>query len=140
MSARQLRIVGVDDSEDDLLLLERALRQASSLSLAAGLRDGAQAIAYLSGDQEFSNRLQWPLPDILVLDIKMPNVDGFDVLNWLQQQPQKRFKVVILTSSLADADKTRALAMGADAVYIKPPDPAGYRALARMLEAHVSQP
>src|SRR5690349_2988707 len=138
MSAQQYRVVGVDDSTDDLLLLRRALRQASGLNLAATLGDGLEAIAYLKGDGAFADRAQWPIPDLLVLDIKMPGLDGFGVLDWLARHPGSEFKVVILTSSLADVDRLRALRMGADAVCVKPVDPAGYRALARLLEDQVS--
>ena len=140
MSLRRYRVVGVDDSEDDLLLLERALRGASRLDLTATLRDGIQAIAYLNGEDRFADRSRWPVPDLLVLDLKMPNLDGFGVLEWLAQRPPHGCKVVVLTSSLAEVDKRRALKLGADAVYIKPPDPAGYRALARMLEAKMIGP
>src|SRR4051812_9412271 len=139
MSAPPYCLLGVDDSMDDLILLRRALRKTSGLDLATTLGDGLQAIAYLNGDGPFADRTQWPLPDLLVLDLKMPNLDGFGVLDWLARQPAKHCKVVMLTSSLADVDRAKALRLGADAVCVKPVDPAGYRALAQLLASQVNR-
>jgi CheY-like chemotaxis protein len=69
-----------------------------------------------------------------VLDIKMPQVDGFGVLDWLRRQRQKACRVIVLTSSLDESDKRRALALGAESFWVKPVDPSGYRGLARTLE------
>src|SRR4051812_11175307 len=114
MSAGQYRVVGVDDSTDDLLLLQRALRQNSVLNLAATFGDGLQAIAYLNGDGACADRKQWPIRDLLLVDIKMPIVGGFGVLAWFATQPGKEFKVGMLTSALAEIDRVKALQRGAD--------------------------
>jgi CheY-like chemotaxis protein len=134
MSARAYRVLGVDDNEDDLLLLRIALRQTPHLNLAATVHNGAEAISYLKGEGRFADRHEYPLPDVMVLDIKMPQLDGFGVLEWLRQQARKSCRVIVLTSSLDESDKRRAIEMGAESFCIKPVDPAGYKGVARALE------
>jgi CheY-like chemotaxis protein len=134
MSARAYRVLGVDDNEDDLLLLGIALRQTPHLKLAATVRDGVEAIAYMKGEGRFSDRHEFPLPDVMILDIKMPQVDGFGVLEWLRKHAERSCRVVVLTSSLDESDKRRAIEMGAASFCVKPVDPSGYRGLAKALE------
>jgi CheY-like chemotaxis protein len=136
MSEQQYTLLAVDDSDDDLFLLRRALRAAPRLSLITTLRDGSEAIAYFNNSADAPNPRA--LPDLLVIDLKMPDVDGFDLLSWLSQLAFKPFKTVVLTSSLADSDRERALALGADAVYVKPSNAAGYQTLAKTLQAKLT--
>jgi len=84
-------------------------------------RDGEQAINYLSGKGIYSNREQYPLPFLLLLDLKMPGTDGFEVLEWLRNEPQlKRLLVVVLTSSNLQSDVDRAYELGANSYLVKP--------------------
>src|SRR5689334_5646259 len=89
-----------DDSEADRFLMKTALRQASCLQIIAEVSDGTDAIAYLRGHAEFSDRQKFPLPDLLLLDLKMPLQDGFEVLEWLNEQPCQGLTVVVLTDSM----------------------------------------
>jgi len=135
---RQHRVLGVDDSSDDLLFLQRALAQTEALALVATVRSGSDAIAYLGGEGRFSDRFLYPLPDLLLLDVKMPGIDGFGVLQWLRDHPLK-CRVVVLTGSLADTDRHRAVALGAHAVCIKPVKPSDYGLLFAALEASLTE-
>src|SRR6185295_13358241 len=84
--------------------------------------DGNQAIEYLSASGRFADRNQYPWPDLLVLDLKMPNRDGFEVLQWMQGKPNMPL-VVVLSSSDLPADKLRAAQLGATMYQPKPFEP-----------------
>src|SRR4051812_47134871 len=93
-------ILQVEDDENDVLFLERAIKKASvtfSVQIAA---DGQQAIGYLSGAGPFADRQAYPLPALILLDLRMPHIPGLDVLKWIRKQAQfKKTPVLILTSS-----------------------------------------
>jgi CheY-like chemotaxis protein len=93
----------VEDSEDDVFLFSKALRGLPAFRLAGCAGTGEAAIAYLSGEGEFGDRKQYPWPDIVVLDLKMPGSDGFEVLEWLRKQG-RRPKVGVFTSSVLEED------------------------------------
>ena len=83
--------------------------------------DGEEAIAYLSGEGQFADRERFPKPFLLLLDLKMPAADGFEVLRWVRAEPEtKRLLVVVLTSSNLQADVDRAYDMGANSYLVKP--------------------
>ena len=84
------------------------------------VRDGAEAIQYLNGEGPFSNRDEYPLPALVLLDLKMPRVDGFEVLKWVRAQPGLRtLLVVVLTSSEDLRDVNRAYELGANSFLVK---------------------
>jgi CheY-like chemotaxis protein len=134
MSLRQHKVLGVDDCRDDLFLLQRALAQTESLALVACVRNGLEAISYLQGQAQFSDRENYPLPELLLLDLKMPGLDGFGVLEWLQGHPVENCRTVVFTGSIDEGDRHRALALGAHAVCIKPVKPSDYLQFAKELE------
>jgi CheY-like chemotaxis protein len=109
----------VDDSEDDEILCKLVLRKVVANRMLA-VRDGVQAIAYLSGEGEFSDREKFPVPDVLLLDLKMPKVDGFGVLEWLKTQSGLKLLIVVLTHSGLSKDMTRAYELGAHTFLSKP--------------------
>jgi CheY-like chemotaxis protein len=85
------------------------------------VRDGEEAIAYLKGEDRFANRDEYPLPTLLLLDLKMPRKDGFGVLEWIRQQPSlRRLRVVVLTGSEDIYDVNRAYDLGANSFLVKP--------------------
>jgi CheY-like chemotaxis protein len=126
-----------EDDPDDILLTQIAFEKARLANPLQVVRDGEEAIAYLRGDGKFSDRHQFPLPILLLLDIKMPGLNGFQVLEWLRKQPNfSRLPVAIMTSSDHDPHITRAYQLGADSYLLKPPDAAALLALVQRLNAY----
>jgi CheY-like chemotaxis protein len=124
-------ILLADDSDDDVLLMKRAFRVAKNAANLQIVNDGEELVSYLSGEGRFSDRLVYPVPALLLLDLKMPRRSGFEVLDWLREQPElKRLVVVVLTSSMAQADVNRAFDLGANSYMVKPSE---FRELTEML-------
>ena len=118
MPARKFLIV--DDSEDDRFFLERELKKALPRCSIVGLvRDGEAAVEYLSGAGLFADRGFFPLPDVMLLDLKMPRMNGFDVLRWLRLQNLKELIVIVVSSSFLRNDIQTAKALGAHDYVVK---------------------
>jgi|SRR6185437_14469869 len=114
-------ILLAEDDPNDTLLIKRAFQKAGLGEVFKTVGDGDQAIAYLRGMDEYADRARFPLPFLLLLDLKMPGTDGFEVLQWLRSQPDfKRLLVVVLTSSNLQADVDRAYDLGANSYLVKP--------------------
>lgn len=111
----------VEDDPNDILLMERAVRKAG-ISVPLGIvRDGEEAVAYLSGSSKFADRDSHPLPVFILLDLKLPKLSGFEVLRWLRAQPElRRIPVIVFTSSKEKHDIARTYDLGANAYLIKP--------------------
>jgi CheY-like chemotaxis protein len=125
-------ILLAEDDNDDAFLMRRAFRKAHLLNPIVRVYDGEEAIAYLSGTERYSDRERFPLPFLLLLDLKMPKVDGLEVLRWLQTQPQfKEMLKVILTASTHQRDVTTAYELGANSYLSKP---AGFDELIDLLK------
>jgi len=113
----------VEDSDDDALLIKRAFARANVLNPLHLVRGGAEALEYLGGTSRYANRDEYPLPAIVLLDLKMPGIDGFEVLRWIRLQPGlKALRVVVLSSSDNLRDVTLAYQLGANSFLIKPVD------------------
>jgi CheY-like chemotaxis protein len=120
MLNEQVILLAEDDS-NDVVLIERAFQKAGLRYVLKVVSDGEQAIQYLAGKNSYSNREQFPLPFLLLLDLKMPGTDGFEVLHWVRNEPElKRLLVVVLTSSHLQADVDRAYELGANSYLVKP--------------------
>ena len=118
---KSLRILLAEDEETDVLLLRHALRRAGLTHELVVAQDGKEAIEYLSGRARGEDHPQCPMPALIVLDLKMPRMTGFDVLIWLQSQPDlKQLPALVLTSSDDAADKLRAQQLGAVDYLVKP--------------------
>ncbi len=115
------RVLVAEDDPSDVFFLKRAFQMAGVPASLQFVRDGQEAIDYLDGENRFADRNTYPLPDLMLLDLKMPRLDGFDVLNWLRQQPGlKRLLVTVLTSSDHPQDINRAYDLGANSYLLKP--------------------
>jgi CheY-like chemotaxis protein len=111
----------VEDNTQDVFLIQRAFRKASLNTRLHVVCDGEQAMTYLMGEGNYADRHHYPLPTVVLLDLKMPRKSGFEVLAWLRQQPGlKRLPVVVLTSSGEAADVNRAYELGANSYLVKP--------------------
>jgi len=114
-------ILLAEDDPNDVLLIQRAFQKAGLQTVLKVVRDGEQAIDYLSGRGEYANRAKYPLPFLLLLDLKMPGTDGFEVLNWVRGEPDfKRLLTIVLTSSNLQADVDHAYELGANSYLVKP--------------------
>src|SRR4051812_24188581 len=116
-------ILLAEDREEDIILVEKAFQKGGIENPIFVVRDGEEAINYLAGVGRFADRLQYPLPILLLLDLKMPGTDGFDVLRWIKTRSELRaLRVVVLTSSDAIRDVNRAYQLGASSFLVKPVD------------------
>ncbi len=114
LSKEKYLVLMVDDSEDDCLLIKMALGDADRLHFIGSVSDGEEIVAYLQGSGQYANRLRFPIPDLLLLDLIMPRKSGFEVLEWLQSQPFDNMIVVVLSGSNRPEDIRRAMELGAD--------------------------
>jgi CheY-like chemotaxis protein len=116
-------ILVAEDNDDHIILIKRAFQQARFLNPIQVVGDGAEAIAYLNGDGKYANRTEYPLPRLLLLDLKMPNKNGFEVMEWIRTQPALRYlKIVVLTTTDRVFDVQRAYELGASSFLVKPLD------------------
>ncbi|EGK90466.1 response regulator [Microcoleus vaginatus PCC 9802] len=127
-------ILLVEDNPVDILLMQRAFRNETFANTSLQIvRDGDAAVFYLNGDGEYSDRDRYPLPAIILLDLKLPRRSGHEVLIWLRQQPElKRLPVVMLTSSRQTLDVKRAYDLGANSYLVKP---VGFASLLEMMQS-----
>lgn len=124
MSIRVQPILLAEDDPDDALLFQRALARADIRNPLVVVGDGDEVVEYLSGTGRFADHGRNPLPAILLLDLKMPRRDGFEVLAWLRGRPGLAgLPVVCLTSSRQPADIRRAYELGAASYLVKPGSP-----------------
>jgi CheY-like chemotaxis protein len=117
-------ILIVEDSPDDLLLIERAFEKAKILNPLQVAPDGEQAIAYLEGENSFADRIRYPLPSLVLLDLRLPRKSGFDILQWIRRHERlSSLPVVMLGSSHSGLDIKRSYALGASSYLVKPVSP-----------------
>jgi CheY-like chemotaxis protein len=114
-------VLHVEDDPNDVLLMQRAFRKAETNAILHAVSDGDRAVAYLSGADEFADRERYPMPNLVLLDLKMPRKSGMEVLAWIRSQPSlKRLVVVVFTSSKHDEDVNKAYDIGANSYMVKP--------------------
>ena len=119
MAQRVKKVLLVEDSDDYALLMTRGLHRSNEFQLLWRAKDGVEAVKFVGGAGEFSNREKFPFPDVMLLDLYMPRKDGWEVLEWIKNQPNRPI-VVVLTILENAAYKKKALAMGADEFQVKP--------------------
>ncbi len=116
-------ILVADDDQNDVFFLRRAFQKSGAAHAVIHVSDGQEAIDYLLGEANYRDRARFPIPALLVLDLKMPKVDGFDVLEWLKTRPEfESLPVVVLSSSSREDDVQRARTLGAADYRVKPAD------------------
>ncbi len=112
----------VEDNEDDVFLMRRALKGARVMNPLYVVEDGQEALDYLAGNRKYADRDQYPLPSVVFLDLKLPLLSGHDVLAWIRRQKDlDSLVVIVLTSSNEASDLSRCYALGANSYLVKPP-------------------
>jgi len=115
-----LVILLAEDSSEDEFLVRHQLKRAGFSGIIHRVRDGQEAISYLNGKQGFEDREAFPLPDLIVTDLKMPRLDGFQLIRWLKQRAElARLPVLVLSSSNLEADLQKARELGVCAYLTK---------------------
>ena len=115
-------ILLVEDNEDDVFLMQRALKGANISNPLYVVEDGREAVNYLAGEGQYADRVAYPIPSIVFLDLKLPMLRGHEVLAWIRSQPQlENVIVVVLTSSNEPSDLKEAYRLGANSYVVKPP-------------------
>jgi CheY-like chemotaxis protein len=131
-----------EDNREDAFLLRHAFAKAGLSHAIVDVRNGQQAINYLNGTGLYTNRLQHPLPNLVLLDLKMPLMDGFEVLAWIQTRAElKALPIIVLSGSSDATDIEAARKLGAHDYLIKPKDWDELIKFARLLhERYTSKP
>jgi CheY-like chemotaxis protein len=116
-------ILLAEDEEDYVLLIKKAFAETQLPIVVQVVSDGREAMWYLDGVGKYSNREEYPLPDLFLLDLKLPRYNGFEVLSWLRKQPGfATLRVLVLTSSDRVKDVNEAYRLGANSFLVKPYD------------------
>jgi len=127
MSDKPANILLVEDNRMDVELTLDAFQEARLGNRLVVVSNGQEALDYLFGNHQYSDRTQYPLPDIVLLDLKMPGIDGFEVLRRVKQTPVlKRLPIIVLTSSTQDGDRAMSYDCGANSYLVKPVSFAGF--------------
>jgi CheY-like chemotaxis protein len=114
-------VLSVDDNDVDGALLERAFKRCNIPSRLFRVSEGPQAMAYLTGHGIYADRDQYPLPDLILLDLVMPKMSGTEVLKWIREQPElRKTAVLIFTSSEKPEDVKSTTKLGAQGYLVKP--------------------
>jgi len=119
--SKRLVILAAEDDPNDLELLRHVVGENGVAVNFQSADDGEQLIHYLRGEGQFADRDLHPIPDIVVVDLKMPRMNGFEVLQWLRQQPGlARIPAVVLSGSGLESDIEEAYRLGANTYFTKP--------------------
>jgi CheY-like chemotaxis protein len=127
-------ILQVEDDPNEVDFLQHALLAVGVTNPVQVVSDGQQAIDYLSGADKFADRKLFPLPFLVLLDLKLPYVMGLDVLRWMRQQPGPARIAIILSASAHDTDIATAYRLGANAFLIKPSEATKFKDMVRAIK------
>jgi len=117
----KLTILMVEDDSADVVLLRRALEKGTGSHTLNVVNDGEEAVAYLCGRGQYADRSAFPFPNIILTDLKMPRMGGFDLLRWLHQHPEcSVIPTIVFTGSAVASDVETAYSLGANSYMVKP--------------------
>ena len=127
-------ILLVEDSPDDVFFVDRAFKAANLEHPLITVSDGQQAIDYMSSVAPYADRKKFPLPRLVIADLKMPRVSGFDLIKWMRNNRNARLiPIIVLSSSALPDDVNYAYSLGANAYMVKPPDVRAFERLFRTI-------
>ena len=130
-------ILLAEDNDDHVTLILRAFRKGALLNPVFVVKNGEEVIQYLKGEGKFVNRSEYPLPSLLLLDLRMPMKDGFEVLEWIRADSNfKPLRIVVLTTSEDMKDVNRAYQLGANSFLVKPMDLEHFASLTDAIKGH----
>ena len=133
VSLSEQLILLVEDNDEHALLIRRGLCKGTAIESVQIVTSGEEAIEYLEGTGRYSHRDEFPLPSVVLLDLDLPGISGFDVLRWIRKQPiLKTLWVVVITCSVLEQDVSLASILGANSFIVKPRD---LDSLIQMVEA-----
>jgi CheY-like chemotaxis protein len=133
MDNNQFTVLLVEDDLNDVFLVKRAFKTAAIQNPLQVVTDGLEAINYFRAEGKYADRKAYPLPKLVVMDIRMPRRSGFEVLEWVKHDPRlRRIPIVIVSSSANPADINRAYELGANAYMVKP---VNYREVERLFQS-----
>jgi CheY-like chemotaxis protein len=116
-------ILLAEDEEDYVLLIQKAFSEANIQNPVHIVSTGSEATAYLKGEGKYASRDEYPLPDLLLLDLKLPGFSGFEIMGWVRSQPGlSGLRIIVLTSSNQMTDVNTAYRLGANSFLTKPYD------------------
>ena len=119
-----LPVLPVEDEEGDVLLIRRSFQKAQVPNPITHVPDGEKAVAYLGGVEEYADRQRFPLPILVLLDLKLPRRLGLEVLAWRGQQPWiRRIPAIVITSSQQHSKAQQTYDLGANSYPLKPVQP-----------------
>ena len=128
-------ILMVEDEPQDAILVQRQLAHSGLKHDLRIVETGQEAIDYLSGTGQYSDRHAFPEPSLLILDLKMPGIDGFDLVKWVRDNPNtSELPIIIYSGSISAEDAQRAYALGANAYFAKLTGPGHYNLLFTAIE------
>ncbi len=120
-------LLQVEDDEDDVFLIKHACKKLALGYSWHVVRDGSEALAYLSGEGRYANRQLFPFPKLILLDLNLPKLSGFELLKWIRADVQfNKLRVIAFSSSIRESDIVRAYEAGANGYFIKPSSADGF--------------
>jgi CheY-like chemotaxis protein len=132
---RLAHILLVEDNEMDVVLTLDAFKEAKLKNKIIVAKNGEEALDYLFGRAKYDDRTLYPLPNLILLDLKMPGIDGFEVLRQIKNtEILKRIPVVILTSSKEEGDRTLSYDIGANSYLMKPVSFDGFTEVVKQID------
>jgi CheY-like chemotaxis protein len=138
MGERNHRVLIADDYEADRFLLKQVIRRhAPLLEVVDEVQDGVEVIAYLCGFGPYADREKYPLPDLLIMDVRMPRLTGVQVLEWLKTQSLPPMKVALLADTSSELFRDRVHGLGIEHFYSKLISPSELATIVMRLEAEL---
>ena len=114
-------VLYAEDDENDVFFMERAFSKLEGRNILQVVPNGRAAVDYLAGAGAFSDRTKYPLPDVLLLDVKMPEMSGLEVLRWARERPAfQSLPIILFTSSMQRTDIEFSRTHRASAYLVKP--------------------